>query len=211
MSTAWKRFLFLQFPIAMVTLALVGQALGWALANVPMRRDRTDELALAVSQDPTNYRVLVLADSITRNATSRYVLGGPGEVGNLATHAHFGITGELLLLERYLRVHEAPQYVVLDFSPSMYGWVTDIRLVRYNLWQTFRQPSERAFLKTYFPDIDRRDWLPAIADLQERLVEPFYSFLKQKYLAHRKRDVATIAVREIGAKPRRAGGRVCPC
>ena len=29
-----------------------------------------------------------------------------------------------------------------------------------------------------FPDIDRRDWLPAAADLQVRVIEPFFFLLK---------------------------------
>jgi len=174
MTTPWKRFLFLQFPVAALTLALIAQAFSWALSEVPMRRDRTDELALAVLSDPTNYRIILLADSITRNATARFSLGEPGEVANLATHAHFGMAGELLLLQRYLSVHPAPKYVVMAFAPEMYSWVSDIRLVRYNLWHTFQRDRERSFLKTYLPDIDRRDWLPAVADLQEMPLRPLW-------------------------------------
>src|SRR6266436_10031148 len=192
MTKPWKRFLFLQFPVAALTLASIAQAFSWALSDVPMRRDRTDELALAVLSDPTNYRIILLADSITRNATARFSLGEPGEVANLATHAHFGMAGELLLLQRYLSAHPAPKYVVIAFAPEMYNWVSDIRLVRYNLWHTFRRERERSFLKTYLPDIDRRDLLPAIADLQERVVEPFFSWLKRRYLAIRGREAARI-------------------
>src|SRR5215475_1145744 len=183
MTGPWKRLLLLQFPVAALTLALIAQAFSWSLSDVAMRRDRTDELALAVLSDPTNYRIVLLADSITRNATARFALGEPGEVANLATHAHFGLAGELLLLRRYLLAHAAPKYVVLALAPAMYGWVTDIRLVRYNLWHAFQQQNERDFLKAYLPDIDGRDWLPAIADLQERIVEPFFSMLKGRYLA----------------------------
>jgi len=201
MNQSWSRFLFVQFPAAALVFALIAQALAWALADVPMRRDRTDEMALAVLSDPTNYRVILLADSITRNATARYSLGEPGEVANLATHAHFGIAGEILLLQRYLRVHRAPQYVVMAFAPAMYGWVSDIRLVRYNLWHTFRQPAEHSFLKAYLPEIDHRDWLPAVADLQVRVVEPVFSFLKQRYLAFRKKVAVPIASASLEPNP----------
>jgi hypothetical protein len=192
MSHAWKRFLFLQFPASALAIGLFAQLLAWSLSGVVMRRNRTDELALAVSTDTTNYRIVLLSDSITRNATVRYALGSPGEVANLATHAHFGMAGELLLLQRYLKVHSAPQYVVLAFAPAMYSWVTDIRLVRYNLWHTFRQNSERSFLKNYLPDIDRGDQLPAVADLQLSIVEPFFSLIKQKYLDLRHKAPASI-------------------
>lgn len=192
MPRSWKRLLFLEFPVAMLAMALIAQALAWALSGVTMRRNRTDELALSVSSDPTNYRVLLLGDSITRNATARFALGAPGEVGNLATHAHFGMAGELLLLQRYLATHAAPQYVVMAFAPAMYQRVSDIRLVRYTLWHTFRGQEEQSFLKSQFPDIDRRDWLPAAADLQVRVVEPFFSFLKARYLTLRRNDAARI-------------------
>jgi hypothetical protein len=201
MTKSWKKFLLLQFPMAAITLALIAQAFSWALSDVPMRRDRTDELALAVLSDPVNYRIVLLADSITRNATARFSLGGPDEVANLATHAHFGLAGELLLFRRYLSAHSAPKYVVLALAPAMYGWVSDIRLVRYNLWHTFQQSDERSFLKTYLPDIDRRDWLPAIADLQERVVEPFFSFVKQRYLAFRGGAAARIGAGYLDPDP----------
>jgi hypothetical protein len=201
MTKSWKKFLLLQFPVATITLALVAQAFSWALSDVPMRRDRTDELALAVLSDPANYRIVLLADSITRNATARFSLGGPGEVANLATHAHFGLAGELLLFQRYLSTHPPPKYVVIALAPAMYGWVSDIRLVRYNLWHTFQRPDERSFLKTYLPDIDHRDWLPAIADLQERIVEPFFSFLKYRYLAFRGGAAARIGAGSLDPDP----------
>ena len=192
MNQPWKRFLFLQFPVAVLGIALVAQALGWALSGVTMRRNRTDELALSVRSDPTNYRVILLGDSITRNATARFALGAPGEVGNLATHAHFGMAGELLLLERYLSTHAAPQYVVMAFAPAMYQRVSDIRLVRYTLWHTFRGEDERKFLQAQFPDIDSRDWLPAAADVQVRIVEPFFSLLKARYQSLRHRGAPHI-------------------
>jgi hypothetical protein len=201
MSKPWTRFLFLQFPAAALTLALIAQACSWALSDVPMRRDRTDELALAVLSDPTNYQTVLLADSITRNATARFSLGEPGEVANLATHANFGMAGELLLLQRYLSAHPAPKYVVVALAPAMYGWVSDIRLVRYNLWHTFQQQGERSFLKAYLPDIDRRDWLPAIADVQERIVEPFFSLLKLRYLVFRGRETARIGSGSLDPDP----------
>ena len=70
----------------------------------------------------------------------------------------------------------------------MYERVSDIRPVRYNLWHTFRGEEERQFLKSQFADIDVRDWLPAAADLQVRVVEPLFSLVKEKYLAARHRD-----------------------
>jgi hypothetical protein len=183
MSATWKRFLLLQFPVAALVIAAIAQALAWSLSDVPMRRNRTDELALAVLQDRTNYREIVLADSVTRNATARFALGKPGEVANLATHAYFGMAGELFLLRRYLRVHAAPEYVVIVFAPGMYHGTSSSRLVRYYLWHTFREPEERDFLDRYRPEIGRRDWLPAVMDAQERIVEPFFSLMKQRYVA----------------------------
>jgi hypothetical protein len=201
MTQPWKRFLFLRFPVAVLGIALIAQALAWALSGVTMRRNRTDELVLSVLSDPTNYRVLLLADSITRNATARFALGPPGEIGNLATHAHFGMAGELLLLERYLTTHAAPQYVVMAFAPAMYQRVSDIRLVRYALWHTFRGQEEQKFLKSQFPDIDSRDWLPAAADLQVRVVEPFFSFLKAQYLTLRRKEAARIGAGHLDPNP----------
>jgi hypothetical protein len=186
MKMSWNRFLLLQVPCVALALALVAQALAFCLSSVPMRRDRPDELALAVSEDPTEYRTLLFGDSTTRNATARFSLGAPGEVGNLATNGYIGLSGSLFLLQRYLKTHPSPEHVVFALSPRMYHRENDPRLARYHLWHTFSEPEERKFLETYVPGIAQRDWFPAILDLQERIVEPFLSFIKQRYLALRR-------------------------
>jgi hypothetical protein len=112
MKMSWNRFLLLQVPCVALALALVAQALAFCLSSVPMRRDRPDELALAVSEDPTEYRTLLFGDSTTRNATARFSLGAPGEVGNLATNGYIGLSGSLFLLQRYLKTHPSPEHVV---------------------------------------------------------------------------------------------------
>jgi hypothetical protein len=201
MATTWKRFLLIEFPLAALVIVAITQTLAWSLSDVPMRRNRTDELALAVVEDHTNYRLLVLADSITRNATARFSLGEPGDIANLATHANFGMAGEAFLLQRYLSVHTPPEYVVITFAPGMYYGTSPIRVVRYNLWHTFRQPEERDFLSTYVPEIGRRDLLPAVMDLQERVVEPLFSLVKQQYLAFRGKPPGRIAAGPIDPDP----------
>jgi hypothetical protein len=201
MAPTWKRLLFFEFPLAALALAAIAQTLSWSLSDVPMRRNRTDELALVVLQDRTNYRLIVLADSVTRNATARYSLGKPGDVANLAAHAYFGMAGELFLLQRYLRVHNAPEYVVIAFAPGMYHGASTSRLVRYYLWHTFRRPEERDFLDTYQQELGQRDWLPAIVDAQERIVEPLFSVMKQRYLAFRKAPPDRIAAGPIDPDP----------
>src|ERR1700755_780977 len=120
MPTGWRRFLLVQFPLATLALAAIGQILAWSLSEVPARRNRTDELALAVLEDRTNYHTVLLADSITRNATDRFSIGQPDVIANLSTNANFGMEGELLLLQRYLSVHTPPKDVVLIFAPGMY-------------------------------------------------------------------------------------------
>jgi hypothetical protein len=194
MNRPWKQFLFSRFPRAALVLALTAQALAFSLSNVPMWRDRTDELALAVLRDSANYRILLFGDSITRNATARFSLGASGEIANLATNAYIGLSGSLFLLERYLSIHPAPQHVVIALAPGMYHYENDTSLARYHLWHTFNRPDERSFLSTYFPGIRRHDWFPAILDLQESIAEPLFSFLKQQYLAFRNRDALSVSI-----------------
>jgi hypothetical protein len=183
MKTSWKRFLLLQVPGAALGLGLAAQALAFCLSGVPMRRDRPDELALAALNDPANYRTLLFGDSTTRNATVRYALGAPGEVGNLSSNAFIGLSGSLFLLQRYLSSHPSPEHVVIVLSPRGYHHENAPRIARYHLWHTFNLPGEREFLRTYVPGIAERDWFPAVLDVQERIVEPAFSFLRQRYLA----------------------------
>jgi hypothetical protein len=187
MKISWKKFVFLLLPGMALVQALLAQAAAFLLSGAPMWRDRTDELALAVLKDPANYRILLFGDSTTRNATVRFALGAPGEVGNLSTNAFIGLSGSLFLLQRYLTTHASPKYVVITLHPAMYHYEEDPRIARYHLWYTFNRPGEREFLETYIPGVAERDRYPAILDLQERIVEPLLSTLKQQYLTLRNR------------------------
>lgn len=177
---SWKRFLFLQLPGAALVLTLAVQVLAFALSGVPIWRARYDEVALATLKDPSQYRLLLLGDSITSMATGRFSLGGPGEVGNISTHGGVGFPGALFQLQRYLSAHSSPEHVVLVYTPSIYSAGADTRRAHYNMWHVYNRPEEHDFLRTYFPGIEQRDWLPAIFDVQERVVEPFFSFLVEQ-------------------------------
>jgi hypothetical protein len=177
---SWKQFVLWQLPGAALVLTLIVQVLAFALSGVPMWRARFDEVALATLKDPTQYRILLFGDSVTSMATGRFSLGTPGEVGNLSAHGGIGLPGSLFMLQRYLSAHPSPEHVVLVFAPAVYHAPKDVRIARYNLWDAYTQPDERDFLRTYFPGIGWRDWLPAIFDLQERVVEPLSSYLVQR-------------------------------
>jgi hypothetical protein len=187
MDRSWKHFAFVQFPLAALILALGAQAIAMALANVTPWRFRADELAMAVSNDAENYRILVLGDSKTSRATERFALGPPSEVANLTTHMFIGLSGSLFLVQRYLEKHRPPEHVVLAVSPQLYHFDNNLRLSRYHLWHTFNRPEERSFLSAHHPGMGQRDSLPAILNLQERVIEPFMSLLRHKYAAVRKR------------------------
>jgi hypothetical protein len=193
--------MLIEVPSALLALALIAQVLAFLLSNVPMWRDRADELALAASSDPTNYRIILLGDSKTNRATARFLLGAPGEIANLTTHAYVGFSGSLFLLERYLSTHPAPQNVVLAFAPLLYRFENNIRLSRYHLWHTFNLPAERDFLRTYHPGMGRRDALPAVLDLQERVVEPLLSWLRLRYAALRGRKALSFASGYLNPSP----------
>jgi hypothetical protein len=185
MKMCWKRFLLSRLPCSALVLALAVQGIAFGLSGVPILRGRPDELALAVLKDPANYRVLLFGDSITRIATTRFALGPPGEIGNLATDRYVGLVGSLFLLQRYLSAHDRPERVVVVLAPSLYELGDDIGIARDNLWLTFNRPDERDFLRTYIPGIEWRDWLPAVLNVWERLVYPFSSYLIAQYLTLR--------------------------
>ena len=179
MTPAWKRFLLVRFPIAVVALGVVCQLLAMPLAHLPMRRNRIDELALAVLNDHQPHRTVLLADSIIRNATLQFSAGSLSDVLNLSTQQDVGLPGDFFLLQRYLRSHPPPRHVVIAAAPDDYHVMPDPRLVHYYMWRTFSRPSEHAFLKTYMPTIDSRDWYPAAMDLQERILEPLITLAKR--------------------------------
>jgi hypothetical protein len=175
----WKQFLFVHLPGAALTLTLVAQVLSFGLSGVPMWRTRFDEVALATLKDPTQFRILLLGDSVTMMATGRYSLAAPGEVGNISTSGWTALPAALFQLQRYLSTHPSPEHVVLVYAPGTYHKPEEFRIARYHLWRMYDRPEERDFLRTYFPGIGRRDWLPAILNVRERLVDPVISLLAQ--------------------------------
>jgi hypothetical protein len=175
LSSEWRRFLFVRVPLLLLAMLAVCQGLDAGLRHARLRRSNLDDLALAVESDPTAFRVVVLGDSITRE-TRRFQLGrGPHDVGNLATIGWTGAAAELFLLERYLRHHPAPHYVVYAVAPDDLQTTVSARVVRYYDWRVYDRPDERAFLREFVPGIDARDWLPAAFDIQERILEPLLS------------------------------------
>jgi hypothetical protein len=179
-KTSWKQFLFWQLPGAALVLTLAVQVLAFSVSDVPIWRARWDEVALATLRDPAEFRVLLFGDSITSMATGRFSLGGAGEVGNISTNAAVGLPGTLFQLQRYLSAHSSPEHVVLTYTPSVYSSRKTVRTAHYNLWHVYNLPEEHEFLRAYFPGIDQRDWWPAIFDVQERVVEPAFSYLVER-------------------------------
>src|ERR1700674_3816521 len=132
MARSWKRFSYVQLPLAALMLALGAQAIAMILSNVPRRLFRADELAIAVSSDSQNYRILLLGDSKTSRATARFALGAPSETANLSTHMFIGLSGSLFLVQRYLETHPAPEHGVMAVSPQLYHFENNVRLSRYH-------------------------------------------------------------------------------
>jgi hypothetical protein len=171
----WRRFLFVRVPLIFLAILMLCQALDAALSLVKLRRSNLDDLALAVESDPTQFRVIVLGDSITRE-TRRFQLGqGPQDVGNLATIGWTGAAAELFLLQRYLLHHQAPRYVVYSAAPDDLQTTVSARVVHYYDWRVYDRPEERSFLRKFVPGIDAREFLPAAFDIQERILEPLLS------------------------------------
>jgi hypothetical protein len=179
MTRAWKLFIFVRLPLAAAAIGVACQLAAMAVANLPLRRNRLDELALAVVTDPRPHRIVLIGDSIIRNATLQYAAGTSDEVLNLATQRIVGLPGGLLLLQRYLGHHPAPQYVVIAAAPDDFHLVSEPQWIHYYFWNTFERPDERAFLKGQMPSIDAREAYPAAMDLQERIFERLMSLMKR--------------------------------
>jgi hypothetical protein len=171
MNPSWKRFLFVRLPVAGIAVGLLCQLIAVLLANLPLRRNAIDEMALAVLNDRQPHRIVLLGDSIIRDATRSYGVGSLTDVLNMTTQGFVGLAGDMFLLERYLQTHRPPEYVVIAAAPDDYDANLDPRMVHYYMWNTFTKPNERAFLKQFLPTIDAREHDPAAMDLQERIIE----------------------------------------
>jgi len=175
MSKDWVSFLLIRVPIGAIVLAAICQLAAALLDHVPMRRNRSDELAVAIQADHAPHRIVLLGDSVTRDSTWRFSLGrDQDDVVNLSTHGAIGVPGEYFILRRYLESHPPPEYVVLSMSPEVYFGIVKTERMHYYMWYTFDRAEERAFLKQYLPDIDSKDRGPAVLDPQERIVERLF-------------------------------------
>jgi hypothetical protein len=179
MTRAWKNFLLIRLPLALLAIGVVCQLVAASLSQLPMRRNRIDEFALADLNDHQPHRVVLLGDSIIRDATLQYAAGSSADVLNLTTQGFVGLPGDLFLLQRYLRSHNPPQHVVIAAAPDDYAVTFDPRMIHYYMWNTFSDASERAFLKSHVPTIDARESYPAVLDLQERIVERLFTLTKR--------------------------------
>jgi hypothetical protein len=167
--------LVVRVPVAVLAILVVCQVLDAGLRHVKLRRSNLDDLALAVESEAAAYRVVVLGDSITREARRFWLGRGRTDAVDLATISWTGAAAEVFLLERYLRHHPAPRLVVYAVAPDDLQTSVSARVVRYHDWRVYDRPEERAFLRRFVPGIDARDWLPAAFDVQERIVEPLLS------------------------------------
>lgn len=180
MPKSWTQFLTIRLPVAIVVLAVLVEIAARLLSHLPMVRNRTDELVIAVTNGHEPHRLVLLGDSVIRDATARYNLGSfPGEVANLSSHGAFGLPGDYLILGRYLESHPSPEAVIVAASPEVYLGIATVERMHYYMWYTFVRRDEREFLKAYLPSIDERDHFPAIMDLQERVIERLFGLFKR--------------------------------
>ena len=179
MSAQWKLFLAIRFPIAVFAFLGFFQIFAMALSHVPLRRFETDSLPEAISRDSDSHRALLFGDSTAQTATRRYNVGTPDRVLNLATHAHIGLSGSLLLLRRYLATHSPPEYVFFVTTPSFFALPQEPRKLHYYTWNVFQRPEEHALLKQLYPAVDADEWTPAAMNLQQKIVEPLLSLLQR--------------------------------
>ena len=206
----WRWLFLVRVPIVLAVLLIGGQIAGFLLRSVPLRRNYMDDLAIAVERSDGYHRVVLLGDSITLNSTRRFQLGrGANDVANLATIAWTGAAAELFLLKRYLSSHEAPRYVIYASAADDLNNNDRPQLVHYYDWNVYRSEAERAFMRHFIPGIDSRDNLPHILNLQEDIVEPFFSLFKRSTpeLPHGER-LPNVNVRTEGVEENRMGGSV---
>jgi hypothetical protein len=179
MSPRWKAFLIVRFPVAILAFLAVFQLVGMALSNVPLRRFETDSLPDAIVRDPSTHQMLVFGDSTAGNVLRKYRVGQSEQVLNLATHAHIGLAGSVLMLRRYLETHAPPKYVLFIVTPGFFAVPQDPRKLHYYTWNVFRKSGEHAFLKTLYGDIDADEWKPAAMNVQQKIIEPLFSLLQK--------------------------------
>jgi hypothetical protein len=174
----WPQFFALRFPLAMLVIAAIAEALAAALSGVTPHRHNVDDLANAVLHDQHPYRVVLLGDSVTHNVAHKYRIGDVNEVADLTTHAKAGLASSLFLLKRYVESGHHPQHVVLAISRQVLVYRIDSDTFDYYLTSVFREPYEREFLQKNYPKYVDYSWRPAALSMTTRIGEPLFSLLR---------------------------------
>ena len=174
----WRRFFLVQLPLAIVVIGLLCEAAALAFQYVVPNRHHVDELASEVVTDRTNYPVVLIGDSVTSRVSAIYRIGGPGEVGDIATNGDAGTLSELMLLRRYLQAGHRPRYLVVATSPDFLLYPAPDANFEYWIYSTFSRPDEHALLQRMYPNLIP-PWRPAAIRLTSAVFEPLVGMISR--------------------------------
>lgn len=165
----WRKFLLIQLPLALLVLALLAEALGWGLRDVPLRRHDLDRLVLAIDRQKQDAPLLLQGDSITQDVAKSFPLAPHGALANLTTNASSGLIGSAFLLRRYLERNQAPRALLIAATPDFFSTAPAGGDGELYLTSVFRRADEQEQLR-------RQDLLgeasprkPAVLDLQGKV------------------------------------------
>ena len=177
MSSVWRRFLLVHFPLALIGIAFAAESLAWLLRDVPLRRHDLDKITVALEQGGQFADVLMFGDSVTQDVLKTYKIAPPGRVANLTTNMANGIVGVMFLLHRYLEVNPPPRYLVLVASPEFLSYDPEGLTAEIYVTSVFSREDEVAWLSRHMPEVLEKTMEPAIFNLEGRIAYPLLSLM----------------------------------
>lgn len=168
---AWKRFLFVQLPAALVVSAVLAEGTASALSGVAPRRHDLDHLVGALAVAKVDAAVVLAGDSVTQDVMKTYRIAPDGVVANLTTNQASGLIGTAFLLRRYLERNAPPTHVVIASTPEFYAYQPGGVAAHTYLTSVFRRDDEQAALRR-LGIAQAEDWRPAALALAQRIGEP---------------------------------------
>jgi len=171
MSTEWRKFISITFPIVLISIALFAEVISYFLRDVPLRRHDLDRLVIALKEgEAMNAPIVLLGDSITQDVLKSYRIAPKGKVANLTTNQASGVVGSMFLLERYLEKNNPPEMIVFSATPEFFGYDPEGKAAEVYLTSVFSKTEEQEWLlKNMRSVFDYQKIEPAILNIEGRI------------------------------------------
>ncbi len=171
MNQAWKIFLLLRLPLALVFFIGFVELAAYFLSTTPKLRHPLDRLVANIYKMPVGSQTVLLGDSVTQDVAWSYQLAPGKTLANLTTNQASGLIGSYLLLKRYLKLHDSPRRIVIASTPEFFSYSPTPETAEIYLTSVFEDDAEINELQAAGITVSKNGWEPAVLNLENKIFD----------------------------------------